>query len=477
MSSGPIIVWFRQDLRLAANPALAAAARTGRPIVPLYILDDSGPWGMGGASKWWLHHSLTALSADLAARGSALVLRRGESSKELDNLIQETGASAVYWNRQYGPDAIRRDTQIKASCAVSVQSFNGSLLHEPSRLKTQTGGSFQVFTPFFRALSATLEPTEIDAAPKRIAAFASPLATDALERWGLLPRHPNWATGFETVWMPGEAGAQEKLKRFLAHGLKDYATRRDLPGDASTSRLSPHLHFGEISPWQVWRAIDNALAAGEASADDARKFQSELAWREFSHHLLFHAPHLPDRNLRPGFDTFPWDADGDAYRAWTKGRTGIPIVDAGMRELWATGWMHNRVRMIAASFLVKNLLIDWRRGAQWFWDTLVDADLANNSASWQWVAGCGADAAPYFRIFNPVLQSRKFDPGGVYLKTWLPELSGLDREDVHAPWETGTSTLRRANVELGRTYPRPIVDLAASRARALDAFARSKSAA
>lgn len=469
----PIILWFRQDLRLADNPALTAAAATGRSVIPLYVLDDSGDWRLGGASRWWLHHSLQALSGDLGRLKLTMVLRQGDCETELRRLVSETGASAVFWNRVYEPNAVARDTRLKSTLGIETKSFNASLLREPWELKTGGGGSFKVFTPFFRALAATLGDQSPAPAPKEVRPFASPVASDDLDAWALTPSNPNWARQFSQYWQPGEAGARAKLEQFLDGALTGYAAARDVPGRISTSRLSPHLHFGEIGPRQVWRPA--ALAA--ASDTDKLKFQAELAWREFSHHLLFHSPDLPHANLRREFDAFPWIDDDAAFRAWTRGRTGVPIVDAGMRELWTTGWMHNRVRMIAASFLVKNLMIDWRRGARWFWDTLVDADLANNSASWQWVAGSGADAAPYFRIFNPVLQGRKFDPDGAYVRKWAPELSRLDNDIVHAPWEANASKLAAANVQPGVTYPLPIVDLSASRARALSAFASLKSAA
>lgn len=474
MSGGaPIILWFRQDLRLADNPALAAAAQTHRPLIPLYVLDDVGDWALGGAARWWLHHSLTALSQDLRQLGAPLVLRRGDSEQVLRHLIDETGASAVFWNRRYEPDAVTRDTHLKSALGVETKSFNASMLREPWELKTGGGGPFKVFTPYFRALTAALCDLECPAPPARLASYAGALPSDDLRSWSLTPHNPDWAAGFSPAWRPGEAGARDRLIQFLDGPLNGYAEARDCPGHRSTSRLSPHLQFGEIGPRQVWRAAE----AANARDTDKRKFQSEIAWREFSHHLLFHFPNLPAVNLRREFDAFPWREDDAAFRAWTRGLTGVPIVDAGMRELWATGWMHNRVRMIAASFLVKNLLLDWRRGARWFWDTLVDASLANNSASWQWVAGSGADAAPYFRIFNPVLQGRKFDPNGDYVRRWVPEISGLDNEVVHAPWEANASKLAAANVQLGETYPRPVADLAATRIRALNAFANLKSAA
>jgi deoxyribodipyrimidine photo-lyase len=473
MSGAPIIVWFRQDLRLADNPALAEAVMRGQPVVPVYIFDDAGAWRLGGASRWWLHHSLSSLAADLETLGAPLILRRGDTAAEIKRLIDETQASAVFWNRVYEPHTIARDTALKTSLGIETKSFNAALLREPWEMKTGGGGSFKVFTPFFRALLGSLGSVTTASRPKAISAFKGAIASDNLARWSLTPHKPNWAKEFGAVWQPGELGAHRQLQRFLGGALTGYANARDIPGRETTSRLSAHLHFGEIGPRQVW----NAAVMAPAPDSDKFKFQSEIAWREFSHHMLFHAPDLPVSNLRREFDAFPWADDDASFQAWSRGRTGIPIVDAGMRELWTTGWMHNRVRMIAASFLVKNLLIDWRRGAEWFWDTLVDADLANNAASWQWVAGSGADAAPYFRIFNPILQGLKFDPQGTYVRRWIPEISGLDNEDVHAPWTSTASKLAAANVELGVTYPKPIADLAASRARALSAFASLKTAA
>jgi deoxyribodipyrimidine photo-lyase len=462
----PAIVWFRQDLRLADNPALDAAIASKAPVVALFVLDDeaAGPWKAGGASRWWLHKSLEALAADLAQRGSRLILRRGRADDVLTQVVEETGARAVLWNRLYEPWATARDTKLKdalKSRGVAVASFNGSLLKEPWEVKTGSDGPFKVFTPFWRVASSKLEPGAPLAAPKRIPAPTDWPVSDALDAWQLLPTRPDWAQGFGPVWTPGEAGARARLTQFIEGPLSRYAAGRDLPGEHNTSRLSPHLRWGEISPRQVWYALQTARQARGAEAN-VDKFLSEIGWREFSYHLLYHFPTLPEKNFRPAFDAFPWRMDEAAFRAWSRGRTGYPIVDAGMRELWATGIMHNRVRMVAASLLVKHLMIDWRRGAAWFWDTLVDADLANNSASWQWVAGSGADAAPYFRIFNPVLQGEKFDPGGAYVRRWVPELEACDPRLVHRPWEA--SNFRSYG------YPAPIVDHDKARVRALDAF-------
>ena len=473
----PIIVWFRQDLRLADNPALREAAASGAPLLAVYILDDAGAgdWPRGGASRWWLHHSLAALGADLAAAGVPLVLRRGPAATELDDLIGASGASGVFWNRCYEPAIRARDEAIKAGLerrGLQARSFNGGLLFEPWTVTTQAGLPFKVYTPFAKACRAAPEPALPLPAPKLPAGrLATVPRGPGLDDLGLLPRKPDWAGGLRAAWRPGEAGAQDRLARFMAAAVEGYRDDRNRPDLQSTSRLSAHLHFGEISPRQLWHA---ARARGGRGAEH---FVSELLWREFSYHLLFHFPELPARNWRPDFDAFPWADDPAALAAWQRGRTGYPIVDAGMRELWTTGWMHNRVRMVAGSFLVKDLMLPWQQGEAWFWDTLVDADLANNAASWQWVAGCGADAAPYFRVFNPVLQGEKFDPAGDYVRRFVPELARLPASVIHRPWEADAATLRQAGIELGRDYPRPIVDHGKARDRALAAFATIKQGA
>ena len=471
----PCLVWFRQDLRLADNPALAAACATRAPVLPVFVLDDDTPgdWKPGAASRWWLHHSLAALGDDLARRGAPLVLRRGRAEAAIPALVAETGARAVYWNRCYEPAAIARDTRLKAAltgAGVGAESFNSALLCEPWALKTGAGGAFKVYTPFWRALRSSIAVDTPAPAPKSIVAPKGLPDSDALNDWNLRPTRPDWAGGLRDVWTPGEAGARARLDGFLDATLRGYATARDRPDQTGTSRLSPHLHWGEIGPRQVWAAVAAFAAAHPAVAADADKFLAEIGWREFAHHLLFHSPQLPEQNWKASFDAFAWADDEAAINSWQSGQTGYPIVDAGMRELWATGWMHNRVRMIAASFLVKDLLIHWRRGEDWFWDTLVDADLANNAAGWQWVAGSGADASPYFRIFNPVIQGQRFDPTGAYVRRWIPELAALPDRYIHAPWTAPADTAARAHVRLGETYPHPIVDHARARQRALDAY-------
>ena len=451
----PVIVWFRNDLRLADHAPLHAAIETGRPVLPVYVLDDKAPgaWRPGGASRWWLHHSLTALDHDLRSRGAGLALRRGATTPILRALMTETGADCVFAGQAMEPWARRLEADLRGA-EIPLRLHRTVSLFDPSSLCTKTGSPFLVYTPFSRAAHDTGGPPPPLPKPARITGLARPPASDRLEGWNLLPITPDWAGGLRETWTPGEDHAQQQLHRFLADSVSDYAQDRDRPGVDGTSRLSPHLHFGEISAAQVWHAA--------AVRDDAAKFLSEILWREFSLHLLWHHPDLPEHPLHQAFAAMPWNDDRRALRAWQRGQTGVPIVDAGMRQLWHTGWMHNRVRMITASFLVKHLLIDWRQGQNWFWDTLVDADLANNSMGWQWVAGCGADAAPWFRIFNPVLQGRKFDPDGAYVRKWVPELARLDARFIHAPWE---------GPDFPRSYPKPIADLAEGRARALRAFA------
>jgi deoxyribodipyrimidine photo-lyase len=478
--SAPVIVWFRQDLRLADNPALSAACESGQPVIPVYILDDesAGEWKPGGASRWWLHHSLSSLDADLKALESRLMLLRGDARNALLDLVAETGASAVCWNRCYEPLIRDRDTEIKAAlcdASVDAQSFNGSILAEPWTIQNKQGEPFKVFSPFWRALQAQLDLDPPCPRPSRLTAPAQWPESEMLAAWKLLPEKPDWAKGFAPIWSPGEAGAKDRLETFFENGARHYADGRNRPDKPYTSGLSPHLHFGEISPRQIWFATEHVRAdIGEKNAD---KFLSEVGWREFSFNLLYHFPHFPEQNYQEKFDAFPWLDNQKALRAWQSGQTGYPIVDAGMRELWTTGWMHNRVRMIVASFLIKHLMIDWREGEKWFWDTLVDADLANNSASWQWVAGSGADAAPYFRIFNPITQGEKFDPDGDYVRKWVPEIARLPDKYLNCPWEAGPLILREAGVELGKTYPEPIVDHKAARDRALSAFKSLKDAA
>jgi len=478
VSASPTILWFRLDLRLADNAALAAALARGGVVIPVYILDDTGEgrWRSGGASRWWLRHSLAALDAALRKRGSRLILRRGESSVALKTLVRETGAGAVYWNRRYEPASIARDAAVEAELAaagIEAKSFNSALLFEPPTIANKQGKAFQVFTPFWRHCLAQPVPAEIDVPGGRLPTPGHWPRSFTMAELGL-QSVASWDARWREAWMPGEAGALKRLRSFLARHLSDYDKQREMPGTVGTSLLSPHLHFGEIGPRQIWAAV-RALSKESGvfpASHGALRFLTEVGWREFAYHLLYHFPHTPGQPLRRDFSRFPWaeDAGGAKLLAWQRGRTGYPIVDAGMRQLWATGWMHNRVRMIAASFLVKHLRLAWTHGAAWFWDTLFDADLASNTLGWQWSAGCGADAAPYFRIFNPVLQGRKFDANGEYVRRWVPELAQLAEEFIHRPWEAPEAELARAGVTLGETYPRPIVDHATARRQALAAW-------
>ncbi|HEX5398104.1 MAG TPA: deoxyribodipyrimidine photo-lyase [Verrucomicrobiae bacterium] len=473
--------WFRLDLRLADNPALIAAIRHGGPVIPVFIHapDEESPWQPGGASNWWLHQSLAALDKSLREAGSRLIFRHGPTLQTLNGLVQETGATAVFWSRRYEPAVIARDSEVKESlrtAGLKAESYNAALLHEPWAVKNKSGSPFQVFTPFWKHCLALDEPRRPLPAPDSIAAPAKWPKSLALAELELEPKFP-WADGIRAEWSPGETGAQHNLNSFLATAVSDYSEKRNRPDLTGTSRLSPYLHFGEISPHQIWHEVKRyALERGLAAAQwHNSQFLAELGWREFAHHLLFHFPRTPAEPLRPQFRKFPWHQDAALLRAWQQGRTGYPIVDAGMRELWGTGWMHNRVRMIAASFLVKDLLQSWQDGARWFWDTLVDADLANNTLGWQWSAGCGADAAPYFRIFNPVSQGEKFDPHGDYVRRWCPELAKLPPQWIHQPHVAPEEILDQAGVALGRNYPRPMVNHATARELALKAFSQIRS--
>jgi len=466
-NTAPIIVLVRNDLRIADNKALAAAAETGRPVVPLFILDEQGARPAGAATRWWLHHSLAAHTTSLQGLGSSLVLKRGATAKVVADAIKATGADTVYWNRRYAPSHIATDQALKSRLRADglvAESFDGFLLHEPSRIATQSGDFYKVYTPFYKRLAADGEPRDPVDAPSALRVAPAKLHSDTLASFGLLPTKPDWSGGLADRWVPGEQGAQDRLEEFLDEHLEGYTDNRDRPGVGATSGLSPHLAHGEITPFQIMAALRRR------SSGDAEKFRKELAWREFSYHLLFHRPDLHRENFRPEFDAFGWETDASALNAWQRGETGYPIVDAGMRELWQTGWMHNRVRMIVASFLIKDLLVDWRMGEEWFWDTLVDADAANNPASWQWVAGSGADAAPYFRIFNPTLQGEKFDPDGVYVRRYLPELAALPNRYIHRPWEAPSSVLTESGLSFGKDYPLPIVDHAKARDRAMAAY-------
>ncbi len=471
------IVWFRLDLRLSDNPALTAAALVSRHVIPVYIHapKEDGSWSPGAASCWWLHQSLSSLDQELRKLGSRLIICKGDSIASLLSIIKTTGADSVFYNRLYAPYAWARDIKVEAvlrSRGVSVESFNSSLLHEPHVLRTQSGNPFRVFTQFWNNLIATSERSHPFGAPQRLAFPEIEIASLPLEALELEPRF-NWTSGMSSIWKPGETGAFLRLVNFTSKGLCDYATGRDRPDQDGVSMMSPHLHFGEIGPRQIWHAISAAGKHLQAKINVAT-YLKELGWREFAHHVLFNFPETSELPLRRQFQDFPWCDNDHAFERWKYGQTGFPIVDAGMRQLWKIGWMHNRVRMIVASFLTKDLLVSWKHGAQWFWDTLVDADLASNTFGWQWTAGCGADAAPYFRIFNPVLQGEKFDPKGAYVRQWLPELSRLPDGWIHRPWLAPQHELESAGVKLGSTYPQNIIDHAWARNRALAAFAEVK---
>jgi deoxyribodipyrimidine photo-lyase len=466
------IVWFRQDLRLEDNPALNAACEKGE-IIPLFILDDTDR-ELGGASKWWLHHSLTALGKSLGG----LVLRRGEPLSILKSLLNETKVDGIYWNRGYEPHIVKRDTEIKSSLGDDghdVKSFRGSVVREPWEIETGSGGPYKVYTPFWKANLAKGIPDPI-AAPREIKLAYYDAESETLKDWNLLPSNPDWSDGWQDLWQPGEEGAMNRLKEFLREGIQDYGELRNRPDLPNVSRLSPHIHFGEVSPRQICKIAYEDADANAKYSGDVKKFVAEVGWRDFANHLLFHFPEIPTKNWKPAFDDYPWRESEADLKAWQKGMTGYPMVDAGMRELWHTGYMHNRIRMLVGSFLVKHLQLHWSHGEAWFWDTLCDADLANNTSSWQWISGSGADAAPYFRIFNPISQGPKFDPNGDYVRKWCPELSKLPNKLLHAPHEATSAELSKAGIELGKTYPKPMVDHKEAREAALSGYEAVKSA-
>jgi len=473
-------MWFRQDLRLKDNPALASALQRHSPIVFVYIwtTNNPDPWAPGAASRWWLHQSLAALDAQLQKKKHRLVIRQGNCLAVLSALIQETKATSVYWNRCYEPYRIFEDLQIREALlalGVATHEFNGSLLKDPDELTNQSGKPYQVFTPFWkRYLRETMTSTK-SFIPADLPLPQTQPQSLALAQLGLEPQ-VDWAGGIRAAWTPGETGAQQQLKQFVASRCETYEEGHDRPDRDHTSQLSPHLHFGEISPQSVWVQLTNSRIS-----DQRKPFHlgttallRQLVWRDFSYHLLYHYPETPTQPLREKFAKFKWDDNPTALRHWQRGSTGYPFVDAGMRQLWETGWMHNRVRMVVASFLTKHLLLPWQHGAEWFWDTLVDADLANNTMGWQWVAGCGADAAPYFRIFNPVTQGLKFDPNGEYVRRWVPELAKVPTPWIHKPWEAPPLLLTEHGVTLGTTYPHPMVDHQKARQRALAGYAALK---
>lgn len=470
-----VVVWFRRDLRLHDNPALCTARKDGARIVPVYIFspDEEDPWPPGAASRWWLHHSLAALGADLSRLQSRLLIFRGDSLSLLMMLCQRIGARTVYWNRLYDPAIRSRDDRVRIAlhaAGIRSRSFAGYLVREPWELMTGGGTPYKVFTPYSRASLQLGDPAPPLGGIRASDLVDADLRDDGLDALQLLP-HGRWDAGLYEHWTAGEAAAWRRVDSFIASRAAGYDQARDRPGRDGISRLSPHLHFGEISPGSLWHSVAHGLGAAGGS-EYAHPYLRQLLWRDFAHQLLYHCPGITERNYKPAFDAFPWREDSALADAWRSGATGIPLVDAGMRELWRTGFMHNRVRMNAASFLTKNAGVHWRAGARWFWDTLVDANLANNTMGWQWVAGSGPDAAPYFRIFNPVIQGQRFDPRGEYVRRWLPVLAALPDKYVHAPWTAPAGVLSRAGVRLGANYPKPVLDLKETRQTALESYER-----
>ncbi len=469
MKENKVIVWFRQDLRLADNPALHEAVKVGQ-IIPVYIFDQTGAkdFALGHASRWWLHESLQSLKHDLKGH---LIIAQGDAFKVLNQIIKKYKASAVYWNRCYQPWVMERDSKIKKElldAGIDAQSFNGSLLWEPHEILKGDGTAYKVFTAFYKngCLKAQA-PREILLRPRTID-FAKLTSVGEISDLGLMKKN-DVATRCAQYWKPTEQQAHKSLQDFIKNTLSGYKTGRDFPALQQTSRLSPYLQFGQISPHQIWYAVKDQ-GYEYASRVDVQHFLTELVWREFSYNVLFHTPTVTHKNLQKKFDHLTWRSSKSDLESWQQGLTGYPLVDAGMRELWQTGYMHNRVRMVVASFLIKNLRIDWREGEAWFWDLLVDADLASNSFNWQWVAGSGYDAAPYFRIFNSTTQGEKFDKHGEYVKRWIPELKNMPDKYLYEPWLAPLEILKKAKIELGKSYPKPIVDLKISRQQALDNF-------
>lgn len=469
-SSAPVLLWFRQDLRLKDNSALQAAIQTGRPLVAVYIHDpvSEGEWQPGGATQWWLHHALVDLNQQLVDLGGQLLIRRGDSLGCVSQLITELSVRSVYWNRRYEPVIRDRDAAIKKQLredGIEVKSFNSALIHEPHTISKKDGTPFKVFTPYWKHCLKQAKEAPVQVALKKAVFHKNASGSESISSLGLLPAI-FWDEQFYKAWDPTAKGAARLLKTCVASKLAGYEHGRDILDEDATSRLSPYLHFGQIGPRQIWEAV-KAKDTGEKGTC---RYLAEIGWREFSYALMYHFPHTSTEPLRPEFADFPWESDQQLMKAWQTGQTGFPVVDAGMRQLWKTGWMHNRARMITASFLVKHLLQPWQDGARWFWDTLVDADLASNTQGWQWTAGCGADASPYFRVFNPILQGEKFDPNGDYVRRWVPELTGLPNNLIHTPWEADTFALAEAGIVLGRDYPFPVIEHAAGRARALKAY-------
>ncbi len=474
MRNSTAVVWLRTDLRLADNAALIAACKEC-DIVPVYIHapQEQRHWAIGAASKVWLQHSLQQLESTLQGHGIRLILRTGSTIDNLIDVASRVSANKLFFNRRYEPWSRQLETDL-ARClkerGIEVEHFDSNLLFRPEAIVNKEGKPYRVFTPFWKSLPAVAQPLP---PPKHLAGSNHKIDSLPLSELKLLPQI-DWTKGILEAWQPGEAGAQANLRRFCRDAVKDYGKGRDRPDQNLVSRLSPFLHFGEISPRTIWHTVHNHCLSAKGT-NDGDNYLRQLCWREFAYHLLYHFPDTADHPLRSEFNRFPWVRNESSLEAWQRGNTGYPLVDAGMRELWHTGWMHNRVRMVVASFLVKHLLVSWKDGAEWFWDTLVDADLANNTLGWQWTAGCGADAAPYFRIFNPVMQGLKFDPDGIYVRRWVPEIAKLPDKWLHSPWTAPTDVLVEAGITLGSSYPAPIVDHNEARKRALAALATLKS--
>ncbi len=471
------LVWFKRDLRLTDNPALHAAVRSGRPLILLYIRDDDRAISLspGRASDWWLHQSLDALTSQLGRAGGDLILRSGKAEAVISEICRDYDVAEVFWNQSELPWIDDRDRAIAHTLVdqkIKPRVFRSSILLDHARVLTKSETPFKVFSAFWRAASRDFSPADPLPAPDHLSTLDG-VASDRLADWSLCPENPNWASAFPEHWTPGEDGARARLKLFLDAAVNRYAEHRDRPDIDGTSRLSAHLAFGEISPRLVWHALSTALEAG-ASQEQVDKYRAELGWREFAYYLFHHFGDLRRKNFNPAFDAFPWREDAEALRRWRFGQTGIPMVDAGMRQLYGSGWMHNRVRMITGSYLVKHLGLHWKDGMAWFEDTLVDADPVVNAVSWQWVAGSGADAAPYFRIFNPVSQGEKFDPAGDYVRNWVSEINRLPKASIHQPWMAPPLTAIEAGLRLGETYPEPLIDLKEGRQRALDSYAIAK---
>ncbi len=480
MKTSKAILWLRNDLRLSDNAALAAAAQHEQLLI-IYILEDVEDWPMGGASRWWLHHSLAALQGDLKEKNQELLFYRGNAETCILSLIKELGIGAVYWNRRYEKHHIDIDTAVKhavKNLGATCQSFKGNLINEPWEVLKKDKTPYQVYTPYWRTKLAIPGEPVVHSPPKKLppAVGTATKSSCKLASLSLLPKIP-WDQEIKSMWQPGEKSALKRLKHVLKQIIGNYDTLRNIPDVDGTSKLSPHLHFGEISPQRIWDEVVGVFGSvAKIKNKDVEQFLKEIIWREFAAHLLFHFPKTDKEPLRDKFLNFPWEDRPDDFRSWCKGQTGYPLIDAGMRQLWQHGWMHNRVRMVVGSFLVKDLRVHWNEGSRWFWDTLLDADLASNTMGWQWAAGSGADAAPYFRVFNPSLQSKKFDPDGHYIRTFVPELKHMPNEWIHEPWEAPAAVLIKAKVELDVTYPKPIVDHFEEKLLALKAYDRLKSA-